>query len=216
MLVDELVIFTNNLEAQYAFYVDTLNISAINKTKSSFSLLIGKSVLTFQYHSYTKPYHFAINIPSNKEEEALVWLKKKVVIQKFHNEEIIDFINWNAKSIYFYDPDKNVVEFIARKNLNINTYDIFSSKQLLRISEIGMSVHNVNEIFVQLNEMQETPLYFGNTEWFCAAGDEYGLFIIIDQSKKGWMPNNDFAYTSDFKLRGTMNFDFVNGEVITA
>lgn len=214
MIIDELTIFTNNIEAQYQFYVNKFNIPCIHKTRHVFKLLIGESVLIFEYSEHFKPYHFAINIPSNKEEEALVWLKKKVVVQKFHNEEIVDFINWNAKSIYFYDEDKNVVELIARKNLKIDSYEIFSSKHLLRISEIGMSVNNVNEIFQQLNEIKDTALYFGNTEWFCAAGDELGLFIIIDQNKKGWMPNNDYAHTCDFKLRGSMNFDFVRGKII--
>lgn len=213
MIIDELTIFTKNLEAQYQFYVNSLNIPCIDKTKSAFKLEIGNTLLIFEYSLNAKPYHFAINIPSSKETEALAWLKNRVEILTFHNEEIIDFVNWNAKSIYFYDIDKNIVEFIARKNLKIESDEPFSSKQLLRVSEIGMAVTNVEEIYKQINSIKHTPIYFGNTKWFCAAGDELGLFIIIDQNKKGWMPNNDFAYTSDFKLRGNICFDFIGGKL---
>lgn len=214
MIIDELTIFTNNTEAQYQFYVNTLNITCIDKTKSSFKLKIGSTLLVFEYSPNVKPCHFAINIPSNKETEALAWLKKRVEIQPFRNKEIVDFINWNAKSIYFYDADKNIVEFIARKNLRTDSDEKFSSQHLLRISEIGMSVFNVNSTFQKLNTIKKIPLYFGNTEWFCVAGDEMGLFIIINQNAKGWMPNNDYAYTSDFKIRGDLNFDFIDGEII--
>lgn len=214
MRIDELSIFTPNLEAQYQFYVSKLNINCLSKSNTSFKLQIGSSVLNFICEPNAKPYHFAFNIPSNKETEALQWLKSRVEIQKFHDAEIVDFINWNAKSIYFYDADKNVVEFIARKNLKIISDKFFDSNQLLYISEIGMSVSDVQTVFSKINAIKKTPLYFGNLDWFCAAGDEQGLFIIIDQSKKGWMPNNDFAYTCDFKLRGDINFDFVDGKII--
>jgi len=82
-------------------------------------------------------YHYAFNIPSNKGEEALAWLKEWVEILDWNREDLVDFSDWNATAIYFYDKDKNIVEFIARKNLNINTVSTFNSNQVLEVSEMG-------------------------------------------------------------------------------
>ncbi len=213
MIIKELLIYTSKLNEQIEFYRDVLALAVINKSENSISFKIGYSTLTFCYNDLAKPYHFAFNIPSNKEHEALAWLKQRVKVLTYQGNELVDFVNWNAKSIYFYDADKNVVEFIARKNLKIEISEPFNSTKLLGISEIGLSVNNVAGIYHKINSIRKTDLYFGNLEWFCAAGDELGLFIIIDQNKKGWMPCNDYAYTSDFKISGDINFEFVNGEI---
>jgi catechol 2,3-dioxygenase-like lactoylglutathione lyase family enzyme len=214
MKISRLVLYTKNLNLQTEFYESVLGVEIINESKTSAELKFGATILELNYSSEAKPYHFAINIPSNQEHEALAWLKERVKVLTYQGEELVDFINWNAKSVYFYDADKNIVELIARKNLNINSNKVFNAQQFLSISEIGMSVTNVSHIYHQINLIKTVPLYFGNLDWFCAAGDEHGLFIIIKQSKKGWLPNNDFAYTADFKLRGDVNFDFVNGKII--
>lgn len=213
MIITQLKIYTNKLEEQVAFYKTILGVDVIDRTETSVSFKIGCTHLILNYSESAKPYHFAFNIPSNKEKEALVWLKEKLTVLQHHGHELIDFPNWNAKSIYFYDADKNIVEFIARKNLKVETIVPFDSSQLLGVSEIGMAVNNVGEIYHKINAIRKTDLYFGNLDWFCAAGDEHGLFIIIDQSKKGWMPCNDHAYTADFEIKGDLNFEFVNGEI---
>lgn len=214
MRITHLNIYTSKIKEQINFYENILSAEVIDENLNSVTIKIGHTNLTLTYNKDAKPYHFAINIPSNKAEEALTWLKRKTNVLKFHDQEIVDFPAWNAKSIYFYDADKNIVELIARKNLKIEMNEPFSSTQFLSISEIGMSVNNVSQIFEQINEIQQTPLYFGNLEWFCAAGDEQGLFIIIDQDKKGWMPCNDYAYTSDFEIKGDLNFKFINGKIV--
>ena len=70
------------------------------------TFLTGDSLLTFRVDKKSTPYHFAFNIPSNKEKEALVWLKHRAGILSSDGEEIVDFKSWNAKAIYFYDTDK--------------------------------------------------------------------------------------------------------------
>lgn len=214
MKISRLVIYTPNLISQTDFYKNVLGVEVISQTKTSAELKIGNTILELIFSPKATPYHFAINIPSNQEHQALAWLKQRVNVLTYQGEELVDFINWNAKSIYFYDTDKNIVELIARKNLNINSTEAFNAKQFLCLSEIGISINNVADIYHRINTIKEVPMYFGNLDWFCAAGDELGLFIIIDQSKKGWLPNNDFAFTSDFKIRGDVNFDLVNGKII--
>lgn len=214
MKIRRLVLYTSHLSNQIDFYKNTLGVEIISESEHSAVFKIGATLLEFVLAENTKPYHFAINIPSYKEIEALAWLKERVGILKHNGDELIDFVNWNAKSMYFYDADKNIVELIARKNLDIEAGEKFSAKQFLEISEIGMSVKDVSGTFRRLNDVDEMPLYFGNLDWFCAAGDEHGLCIIINQNKKGWMPTNDYAYTANFKLRGDVNFEFLNGKIL--
>lgn len=216
MQISRLVLYTAHLDNQIDFYKNSLGLEVISKDKDSVEIKIGSTILELIYDKNAKPYHFAINIPSNKEHEALAWLKERVDILKHNGEELIDFINWNAKSMYFYDPDKNIVELIARKNLNIIADEEFDSNQFLEISEIGLAVTDVSGSYRRLNDIEEVELFFGNLDWFCAAGDEHGLCIIINKHKKGWMPSNDEAFTADCMVRGDFNFNFINGEILHA
>src|SRR5438874_12694704 len=85
-------------------------------------------------------YHFAINIPANKIREAKAWLSNKVQLlwMEDYKSDIADFVNWHAKSVYFFDPAGNIVELIARFDLDNTSDEIFSSKQFLSVSEIGL------------------------------------------------------------------------------
>lgn len=214
MKIKKLLLYTSQLDKQIEFYQSVLGILPSAKTDTYTEFKIGTTSLVFQYKASATPYHFAINIPSNKEHEALAWLKQRVSLLSFEGNELIDFVNWNAKSMYFYDADKNIVEFIARKNLRIETSQPFDQQQLLCVSEIGIAVTNIKAVYESIIAISDVGFYFGNLEHFCAAGDEYGLFILIDQQHKGWMPNNDFANTSDFVLYGDLNIAFLNGEVV--
>jgi len=214
MKIEELILFTNNLELQVDFYATVLEFQIINSTPESCSFKIGQSTLVFKYKREAIPYHFAFNIPSNKEDEALKWLKERVEILPFDENEIIDFSSWNAKSIYFYDADKNIVEFIARKNLNINFTDKFSSKSILNISEIGVVTTQIQALFKRLNQIREIDVFSGNFDRFCAVGDENGLFIMVHKQLKKWFPAGDKIYDSDFIIKGDYNFEFKNGKII--
>ena len=214
MKISRLILYTTNLKAQTDFYKNVLNVEVLQESVDTAELKFGESILEFKQNTHARPYHFAINIPSFMEAEALTWLKQRVEILKHHGDEIVDFVNWNAKSIYFYDKDKNIVELIARRNLNLVFEGEFNAEQFLEISEIGLAVNEVSRVFEHLNLMDEVPLYFGNLDWFCAAGDEHGLCIIINKNRKGWMPTDDEAFTADCMVRGDLNFNFINGKII--
>ncbi|GAA4272123.1 VOC family protein [Aquimarina gracilis] len=200
MKIKELTLYTNHLDEQYDFYIKKIGLEMIHKSPERFELQVGTSILTFIKSNHCTPYHFAINIPSNKEIEALNWLKKKVTILKDNDDEIIDFTAWNAKAMYFYDYDKNIVEFIARKNLNSCSEEVFGSESLLEISEIGVATTSVIEKFDFLTKQISLSKYSGDLDRFCAIGSENGLFICIDKSKKDWYPNSDKAFSSEFDI----------------
>lgn len=200
MQIKELTIYSSNLDAQVSFYSNVLGVKIITRTNNSVSLDFGNSILTIEYKAVTTPYHFAINIPANKDIEALNWLKTKVKILKDGDNEIQDFDFWNAKAVYFYDKDYNIVELIARKNLDNSSDSPFGSEQFLEISEIGMPTMDIEKEFNQLNKFTGIEIFDGGFERFCAIGDETGLFICINKESKDWFPVDDKAFSSEFEI----------------
>jgi catechol-2,3-dioxygenase len=200
MQIKKLKLFTTNIIAQKEFYSKVLGFNISSEDHFSVSFNVGHSILEFQLRDNSTQYHFAFNIPSNKEEEALLWLKSRVKILKDGNKEIQDFDFWNAKAIYFYDADNNIVEFISRKNLNNSTHVIFDSSQVLEICEIGIPTTNIEKLYKLIHEKAGVPKFSGDMERFCAQGDENGLFIIINKTIKKWFPTNEEAIPADFEI----------------
>ncbi|MBU2997930.1 VOC family protein [Cellulophaga baltica] len=200
MQIKELKIYSSKINEQADFYAKVLGLTIIKSSAKNVLIAFGKSILNIEYKPETTSYHFAINIPSNKENEALEWLKPKVKVLMDENNEIQNFDSWNAKAVYFYDKDKNIVELIARKNLNNASEYKFNSKQFLEISEIGVPTLDIEKVFNQLTNLTGIEIYDGSFDRFCAIGDENGLFICINKTFKDWFPTNDKAYSSAFEI----------------
>lgn len=218
MEVQKLRIYTPNLKNQIDFYSNTIGLKVVEQAEHEATFLIGKSRLKLIENKAAKPYHFAINIPCNKEEEALAWLKERVEILKDKNQEIQDFDFWNAKAIYFYDRDQNIVELIARKNLKNQHQAAFGIDSLLNISEIGAPVRDIKAAFCSINQITGIQVFDGNFKRFCAVGDELGLFIFINKNVKDWFPTGDKAYSSEFEISIKLNeteyeLEFKNEEI---
>ncbi|MBL4745195.1 MAG: VOC family protein [Flavobacteriaceae bacterium] len=216
MNIHKLTLYGSNITALASFYREILGLTIIKKTAINIQLKIGNSILSFTYRKNAIPYHFAINIPANKASEALIWLKTKVEILKNNGQEIQDFQNWNAEAIYFYDADQNIVELIARKNLDNNSDKKFDTDSFLEISEIGIVTKDIKKIFIQLTEKTSIDIYSGNFTSFCAIGDEQALFICMN--KKYWFPTEQCAYPADFITEIVVNgkefkLAFINGEI---
>jgi len=218
MLINELKLYSHNIEEQVHFYTSVLGLTCIGQSNERASFQLGSSVLTFEYKPNATPYHFAINIPSNKEDEALLWLKERAEILTDESIELHDFDFWNAKAMYFYDRDMNIVELIARKNLHHNVSEPFDSSQLLSVSEIGMPTTDIEARFQQLNKLSGIEPYDGGFERFLAVGNENGLFICVNKERKDWFPTGDTAHSSDFELHFTeqgndYHIQFVNDQI---
>ncbi|WP_353779356.1 VOC family protein [Winogradskyella sp. 3972H.M.0a.05] len=213
MRIEEVTLFTNNIKAQKHFYAEVLGLEQLVDEPHMIAFKIGESVLSFQYKSSFKPSHLAFNIPSYQEEEALKWLEQRVEILDFEGQKISDFVNWNAKAMYFYDSDNNILEFIARRNLNIENDVEFSSSSLVSISEMAIATNDIESLYQQINRIQSIPIFYGDFDRFCAVGNDEGLFILIDKAKKTWYPTLEEAFTSDFIIKGDYNFSFINGKL---
>ena len=201
MKIKNLKLYSHNLKEQKEFYVSLFGLELVNDLSDSFTVKVGDTFLSFIKSDDNPYYHFAINIPSNQIVESARWLKERVDILAYEDEEIVNFPAWNARSIYFYDGDKNIVEFIARRNLNITSSDSFSDKSLLHISEIGLPTSNVPGLFNKLNKEYGLEKYDCDLRKFCAVGDDSGLFIVVDYNLKKWLPLQDEALPFPIEIK---------------
>ncbi len=214
----ELRIYSCRLKEQLDFYKSILGLPLLDQNDKEFTVKIGNTQLTFVGRAEASPYHFAINIPSYKETEALIWLKSRVEILPWEGKEIINFQNWNARSIYFHDADQNIVELIARRDLQYKSDKLFSSWQFQEISEIGMLVTNIQRTYEKLQRWTGIEIFDGSFKAFCAIGDEKGLFICIDKAKDTWFPTNEKALPSTFEISfavqgKTYRMKYINHEI---
>jgi catechol-2,3-dioxygenase len=201
MKITRLDVGCKNIVKQQQFYKDVLGLEILNSTLNSFELQLGYSVLNFQEAESFTPYHIAFHIPDKAEEKALEWLKSKLEVLKYEDLEIIDFKGWNAKSLYFYDADKNIMEFISRRDFNGKSDESFSEKSILGISEIGLATEDIQEKHQFLSAKIGLEVFDGDFEKFCAIGDNKGLLITINSNLKTWFPTGDAAYNSEFKIQ---------------
>lgn len=210
MKIEWLEIKCANVTAQLKFYRDLLELKTSDYNEKSFEVAIGYTQIKFIQDSAATPYHIAIHIPDRQEEEALRWIKERVPVLKNNNKEIIDFSGWDAKSVYFYDKDENIMEFISRRRFNEPETPIFSERSLLGVAEVGLATKDIESKFKFLQKNCHLEVFDGNFEKFCAIGDDKGLLITINKELKDWFPTNDKAYASPFSIR------FSHGEVTCA
>ncbi|MGN7760535.1 VOC family protein [Paenibacillus sp. 22594] len=187
-MIKKLKLYCSNLNQMIEFYTGVLNLPISSNDAQSFTLSVGSSELEYEYQSnHNSPYHIAFNIPENQIEDAMNWLKNRVELLDDNGDLIIFFEDWNAHSIYFKDPDGNIVELIARHNLNNSSTLEFSGKCLLNVSEIGLPVPDVLSAAAFFGEKYNLSPWRGQSETFTAVGDENGLIILVKQGRVWFM-----------------------------
>jgi len=205
MKILEIEIQTDNITETESFYSEILGLQLVNKNQNSISFKAGQSKLTFIKSDNINPkYHFAFNIPNNKLEEAILWAKSRLsLIENDENGIIANFESWNANAIYFYDNNNNIVEFIARFDLENSTEKPFDISVIESISEIGIVTDKPLDLAETLIESYNLVYFNKSTksEKFAALGNDNGLFIIVETNRK-WYPTEQKAkkYFSRIKI----------------
>ncbi|HEV8284604.1 MAG TPA: hypothetical protein VGQ09_09845 [Chitinophagaceae bacterium] len=196
MFIKKIRLQTAYIKTLEEFYSSVLNLSVEAVNEDEIIIEIGGSDLIFTETKEAEPfYHVAINIPANKIEEAKDWLSNKVKLLwiEDYKSEIADFVNWHAKSVYFYDPAGNILELIARFDLKNESNGLFSSKQFLSISEVGLVFNQDNFELRTMELLSNYALsYFPKQSplpQFRAIGDDEGLFIVVPENRN-WYPTD--------------------------
>jgi len=212
MKIKKLDLGTAYLKTLQEFYSSVLELPVEQRDEKKIRITIGDGELILTEATTGEPYyHFAINIPANKIEEAKAWLsnRAKLLWMEDYKNDIADFVNWHAKSVYFYDPAGNIVELIARLDLNNNASEMFSPDQFLSINEVGLVFTNENfeKEIMSLGDSYSLS-YFDKQPplpKFRAMGDDHGLFVIVPEHRN-WYPTDKpsgiFPLSVEFENEG--------------
>src|SRR2546423_211293 len=121
MKIDELQLSASDPASQREFYANVLGLPIHADTADTLALRAGGSRLVFAQapEGWSGVYHFAFNVPEDRFKEAKEWAARRVaLIRNSAGEDEFNFVSWNAHSLYFYDPAGNIVELIARHDLD--------------------------------------------------------------------------------------------------
>jgi catechol-2,3-dioxygenase len=165
-----------------SFYRDTLGLPVAPIEGDRISVTCGETVIEFApAPDGTQPfYHFAFNIPHNKLDKAIEWMKPRhPLFVRDDGDVVFHFERWDAHAVYFIDPSGNIVEFIARHTLKNDAPGSFDVGDILCASEIGVVTPDVDATADQLRRDLGLNNYKLASEAFCPVGDEHGLFIVF-------------------------------------
>lgn len=192
MNILKLELLTANLQKQTDFYSTILELPTEIST-SSLRIKAGATEILFTQApvAFHGAYHFAFNIPENQYNSAKTWISSRIPLLKDKTgKEDFESQSWNSDSVYFLDAAGNVLEFIARHNLQNAVDERFDSSQILNVNEIGLPSEDViglaNELCTRLDlsVFKQEP-----NETFTPVGDDDGLFILPIQNRI-WMPDS--------------------------
>ncbi|MFE0560754.1 VOC family protein [Paenibacillus sp. NPDC058910] len=180
---------TKQLAMIKKFYVDLLEFEVKKDADERLELQAGRSTIEFvQDHDSRAFYHIAFSIAVDQLSEAMKWLENNgIELITQDGNQPFEFKDWPASACYFYDPDGNLIEFIAHHATVHEQADSFNAKHIIAISEIGLPVVDVREEIRRLHEVFGLSLWRGDGKLFAAMGDENGLLIVIDKHRP-WFP----------------------------
>lgn len=188
MLILELRLQAVRLDALRTFYGETLGLPILEFTSDLLIIQAGSTKLTFDRHGSAGRYHIAFDVPENQAEEAAAWIESRTNLVALNGKTRFDFPNWNAHSVYFYDPAGNILELIARHNQSNASDQPFEASSILAVSEIGLAADDVEATVAELCGILGAGIYDGaGSDTFTAVGDENGLCIIVKRGRM-WYP----------------------------
>ncbi|HJR82003.1 MAG TPA: hypothetical protein VJ821_18155 [Anaerolineales bacterium] len=208
MNITRLELLTADLPAQQTFYANILQLPG-KITSSGLEVKAGQTELLFtQAPPYFEgAYHFAFNIPANQFESAKEWMSDRLLLLRDENgQDEFKSESWNSESVYFKDPAGNVLEFIARHNLEKAGEGEFDGRHILNISEIGLPSDDVLAFADQLCRQLGLFIFKQEpNETFTPVGDDHGL-LIVPIKNRIWIPNSGVpAKLQTVKVRGNAN-----------
>ncbi|OBZ14289.1 ring-cleaving dioxygenase [Bacillus sp. FJAT-27264] len=210
MIIKEVTLWTGNLEKTRSYYRDKMELEISAEAPGQFAVKIGTTKVTF--HAVDTPekpyYHLAFNIPAQQFAEAKAWAKSRLALNEVKGEDEVFFESWNAHAFYFEDPSGNLLEFIARHNLDHPAEVPFSASALLGVSEVGIVTDEVLPLVRQLNDWG-IPGWGEGNEGFTPVGDETGLGIVVKRGRQ-WFFSNLIAefYPLEIQVEGIGRISF--------
>lgn len=199
MKIHQLTLFARSLEEQEWFYIDHLGFKG-NRSEDQLHIYAGSTELIFKERTNAPYYHFAFLIPKGQLQEAILFAQnKQLELLLYKNDPVIDF--GTGKAIYFYDPSRNIVEFIDRPSLKRSSNEPFSAKGVVCINEIGLPhTFPLSEAEAFLERFGIVPLDRSRfDDDFCWVGNFEGTFLLV-KIGRNWLPTSLPAIPNDFDI----------------
>ena len=218
MEIIELKIYSNRIDEQEDFYRNVLGFRCSRLSNALLEIQTGSTKLVLEKSAKKAFYHFAFLISTGSLNAAIAFLEKnQVQILSLNEEKIIQFNS--ARSIYFYDRDGNIAEFIERPSLNYPSSRDFSNERIIKLNEIGLPVSVPQEMAQRLRSefgiKPEKDAPFRDN--FCWVGDYNGA-IIVTKVGRNWLPTDQPGMINDFSIKyvdqgKAYKLSFANNEI---
>lgn len=177
------------------FYGGLLGMRVVEDQPGRLTMAAGETLLTFvaaEAAAEQPFYHFAFNIPENKAAAAWKWQKQRTPLLQIpmplrdaaYPPDVVNYAHWNAHSVFFFDPAENVVEYIARHDLQNGSPGDFGPSDILYASEIAYVTDDVPSLAKQITSVSGAkPYRMGGDENFTALGDDQGLLLVMKRGR---------------------------------
>ena len=209
MKIIELDLYTSDLEATKRFYVSRLCLPMVSQSTTHLTVLVGWTRLTFRLvHQPVAPYHLAINVPHDSLEVLMYYYDLDFLSTQAPGKTIADFPAWQARSCYFYDATGNLLEFIARTDLNLNDPNLTFPDLIQGISEVGVPTEDVPYTSRLIQQRFGVEQFSKSTLMsdFNALGTDTGLFIL-SKVGRNWLFTDTPAGLTYCRVRFTQGSD---------
>ncbi|WP_367380657.1 VOC family protein [Stenotrophomonas cyclobalanopsidis] len=155
--------------------------------------------------------HLAFNVPDNRFNEAMTWLRERVPLQR--NPEGIDYFalesSWQSQSVYFTGPDGLILELIGRKRLPAGTrVGAFYgseltclSSELTCLSEVGLPSADVDAVRAEASARLGLQPLSPPSPQFAPMGDDECLLIVVAADRRWFPEQKDLPHAQSLLLR---------------
>lgn len=163
---------------------------AVQPTPRGLTVEAGGTLIEFEAAAEGEQpaYHVAWAIPENQLAPAKAWLAARTPLlvhpdgrNQFH------FRRANRHAVYFADPAGNVLELIARHNLDDGTGGPFTLADVLYVNHAGLVVDDMPGAIRDLQSGLGLELRAEPTPHFAQLGDEHRHVVLVTR-KRLWLP----------------------------
>lgn len=206
MRIIRATLYTDERSRIARFYEQILGARILTTSETHVEIAFGQDVLRFEQaeERTDRQYHFAINIPANRFNEAKQWLKDRVPLLTEDGEDEIYFEGIDASSVYFYDPDENVVELIARHTVNPTRETTrFTEADFLGIAEMSVTVDDPEAVahelsLIDVRRRDGGPIQAAHLNFL---GEPNGAtFLLLVPPGRPWLFSTKLAKPSPIEL----------------
>jgi hypothetical protein len=213
---------SNNFVNNKRFWSKVMGFDVDSVAPNSFKVNIGFNSVTFINNSgaldtsssVTPKYQFTISIPSNQIENCYSWLldadssnsskiaePAKFWIDAESGAAIYRRNQYNSQSIYIKDAGNNIIEILARHDLNNTAEGEFNRGMFLGITEVGVVSRDLRKSAEALKAAYGVEEVVGSSNSYKPMGGPMGL-LKLNIEGKIWTPTeNEIAVGYPMTIR---------------